>query len=156
MTGPLEGLSSENRQRGHTIGVVSKLRSFHYVWILFSHWIMFLSAMAYRLNLANNRLLIFEQSQLSITDILLVLGFADNWYSRNCRYIFFFIWANPITDILSVLPFTDNRYFKKCRYIGLTICHPWFLLKIIITNSTTYIYIEFGILFFPYVLQSYF
>ncbi len=47
------------------------------------------SGMAYRLNLADNRLPIFDQSRLPITDILSVLNFtnADNRYSRNCRYI---------------------------------------------------------------------
>ena len=44
--------------------------------------------MAYRLNLADNRLPIFDQSRLPITDILSVQNFADtdNRYSINCRY----------------------------------------------------------------------
>ena len=66
--------------------------------------------MAYRLNFADNRLPIFHQSRLPITNILSVLSFTD-------------------ADILSVQTFTDtdNRYFKKCRYIGKPICHPWFV-----------------------------
>ena len=46
--------------------------------------------MAYRLNLADNRLPIYDQSRLPITDVLSVLSFTD----------------------------TDNRYFRNCRYIG--------------------------------------
>ncbi len=42
--------------------------------------------MAYRLNLADNRLPIFDQSRLPITDILSVLSSTDtdNRYSINC------------------------------------------------------------------------
>ncbi len=42
--------------------------------------------MAYRLNLADHRLPIFDQSRLLIADILLVLSFTDT-NSRNCQYI---------------------------------------------------------------------
>ncbi len=47
------------------------------------------TGMAYRLNLADNRLPIFDQSRLPITYILSVLNFTDtnNQYSINCRYI---------------------------------------------------------------------
>ncbi len=49
----------------------------------------FVPGMAYRLNLADNRLPIFDQSRLPITDIISVLNFTDtdNRYSINCRYI---------------------------------------------------------------------
>ena len=47
------------------------------------------SGMAYRLDLVDNRLPIFDQSRLPISDILSVLSFTDtdNRFSRNCRYI---------------------------------------------------------------------
>ena len=47
------------------------------------------TGMAYQLNLADNRLPIFDQSRLPITDILSVPGFTDtdNRYSKNSRYI---------------------------------------------------------------------
>ncbi len=53
--------------------------------------------MAYQLNLADNRLSIFDQSRLPITDSLSVLNFADNRDFKKCRYI-------SLTDILV------NRY----------------------------------------------
>ncbi len=58
--------------------------------------------MAYRLNLADNRLPIFDQSRLPITDILLVLSFTDtdNRYCRNCQYIGVLpIYRGKITEI---------------------------------------------------------
>ncbi len=54
------------------------------------HWFGSRPGMAYWLNLADNRLPIFDQSRLPITDILSVLSFTDtdNRYFRNCRYIY--------------------------------------------------------------------
>ena len=46
--------------------------------------------MTYLLNLADNRLPIFDQSRLPMTNILSIVSFTD----------------------------TDNRYFINCRYIG--------------------------------------
>ena len=91
--------------------------------------------MAYRLNLADNRLPIFDQSRLPIMDIspaLItdILEIADipvfyQYRGKIAEILPIFradIWPKPIADILSALTFidTDNRYLKKCRYIGLT------------------------------------
>ncbi len=80
--------------------------------------------MAYQLDrLADNRLQIFDQSRLPITDILSVLSFidTDNRYSINCRCIGkTLIYRGKITEIQTTYA-AENGYSPNSKIVRISI-----------------------------------
>ncbi len=90
--------------------LVNKIPPFPWIFAL-------ILGMAYQLNLVDNRLPIFDQSRLPITDILSVLGFTDI-LKVGSVLTFEIHKIDPESIIESSAP-TDNRFWFQNRFLTL-------------------------------------